>query len=144
MDHIVCLDEGARELESLISGTKSMILRAHDEQILSLGQISVGDNLYFLEGPLQTEIRVRGVVSYVYISNRLTVEESYKTIIENQDKLQLPDNQFYDVAGKQYIVLVGVSDITRTDPVIVEKSDPAEPCDWKTISSIEMTAQVKL
>ena len=144
MDHIVCLDEGARELDSLVNGTKSMILRAHNEQVLTPGQISVGDSLYFLEGPGITEIRVRGTVSYVFFSDRLTIEESYKTIIQHQDKLQLPDNQFYSVAGKQYIILVGVTDIRKTDPIILEKSCPAGPCDWKTVASIGLAARVKI
>ncbi len=48
MDHVVCLDEGANELENLVKGNKSMILRGSDVKDLPYGNVYEGDTLYFI------------------------------------------------------------------------------------------------
>ena len=118
MDHVVCLDAGAKELENLINGNKSMILRGADERDLPYGSVKEGDILYFISCIGDGEVKARGIVSSVYNSERLSVEESFETIIRNQDKLQLPDKQFERWAGKKYLVLIGIEDIEddRTFP----------------------------
>jgi hypothetical protein len=94
MDHVVCLDAGAKELENLINGNKSMIIRGSDERDLPYRSVKEGDNLYFMSCIGDGEVKARGIVSYAFNSERLSVEASFETIIRNQDKLQLPDQQF--------------------------------------------------
>ena len=101
MDHVVCLDAGAKELENLINGNKSMIIRGSDERDLPYSSTKAGDILYFMSCFGDGEVKARGIVSYVYNSERLSVEASFETIIRNQDKLQLPDEQFERMAGEK-------------------------------------------
>jgi hypothetical protein len=114
MDHVVCFDAGAGELENLVNGNKSMIIRGSDIIDLPYGSVNEGDILYFISS----------VVSYVYNSEKLSVEESFETIIRNQDKLQLPDKQFEKLAGKKYLVLVGINDIEEIEPFRIERIQP--------------------
>jgi hypothetical protein len=116
MDHVVCLDEGAKELENLVNGNKSMILRGDDVINLHFSQVKKGDMLYFVKENGITEVMAKGIVSSVCCTGRLTEEESYETVIRNQDRLQLPDSQFYNVAGKKYLLLIGLDYIEEIRP----------------------------
>ena len=130
MDHLVCLDQGAKELENLINGQKSMILRGADEVKVPYGNVKEGDILYFINSLFEQEVTARGVVTCVFNSGKLSVEESFETIIRNQDRLQLPDSQFESLAGKRYLVLIGLGNIQSIGPIRVDKGIVAGCDGW--------------
>jgi hypothetical protein len=138
MDHLVYLDAKAKELDNLIKGNKSMIIRGAAGRKLPHGRVSEGDILYFINNNGEAEVKARGVVSSVYNSEKLSVEESFETVIRNQDKLQLPDRQFQRWAGKRYLVLVGLQDIEPVDPFRIDKSRYSNMDDWLAVDNIEM------
>ena len=138
MDHVVCLDAGAKELENLINGNKSMIIRGSDVGDLPYKSVKEGDILYFMSCIGDGEIKARGFVSYVYYSERLSVEASFETIIRNQDKLQLPDKQFERIAGKRYLVLVGMEEIEVIEPIRVDILKFTSPDDWLPVENINL------
>ena len=140
MDHIVCLDAGAQELENLINGNKSMIHRGADVRDLSYGSVYEGDTLYFITSTGEGEVRARGIVTSVFNSEKLTVEESFETIIRNQDKLQLPDKQFDRWAGKRYLVLIGIEEIREIEPFKINRTEITSPADWLPVGDIDMAA----
>jgi hypothetical protein len=140
MDHVVCLDTGAKELENLVNGKKSMILRGADVADLPHGRVNEGDILYFISNNGEGEVKARGVVSTVFNSGRLSREESFETIIRNQDKLQLPDNEFDKWAGKKYLVLIGIYNITEIEPFRIDISMFKYPDGWFPVGNIEVVA----
>jgi hypothetical protein len=140
MDHLVSLDAGARELENLIEGHKSMILRGADEIRVPHGSVNEGDILYFTDGSCETVVRARGVVASVFNSARLSVEESFETIIRNQDKLQLPDKLFETLAGKRYLVLISLTRIEKVEPFNVDKAIFSISDDWIPLGDIKVAA----
>jgi hypothetical protein len=137
MDHIVCLDADAKEIENLINGYKSMIICGADCIKPPHGIVNEGDILYFIDDKRGGEVRARGVVSLVYNSDQLSVEESYKTIIMHQDKLQLPDQQFDKWAGKKYLVLIGLADIEEVEPFQINGNNFPKTDDWLAVGNIE-------
>jgi hypothetical protein len=140
MDHVVCLDAGASELENLFSGNKSMILRGADVRDLPYGSVNKGDTLYFINSACEGEVKARCIVSSVFKSEKLTMEESFETIIRHQDKLQLPDNLFERWAGKRYLVLIGINDIEKVEPFRIDKSKFSCPDDWLPVGDIDIVA----
>jgi hypothetical protein len=136
MDHIVCLDAGTMELENMLNGTKSMILRGNDQSGYHYRNVVEGDSLWFMNGRDTGDIKAKAVVSAVYITEKLSVEESYKLIIRNQDKLQLQDNQFYAVAGKPYLALISLTKIEAVEPFRPGNPDPGINDDWFTAGKI--------
>lgn len=136
MDHIVYLNSKAGELENLVAGNKSMIIRGAEGRKLPYGQVNRGDTLYFLNNNGEGKIRAKGIVSSVLNSDRLTVEESFETIIRHQDRLQLPDEQFDRIAGKRYLVLIGLSKIEEISPFSFNKSDFTNTDDWIAVENI--------
>ena len=137
MDHLVFLDAKYNEFENLLLGIKTMIIRGAQSLRIPYGRVNEGDTLYFVNSKCEAEIRARGKVSSVFCSGILTVEESYETIIRNQDKLQLPDNQFEKIAGSRYLVLVGVENTEKITPLRIELNRLKELGDWYTVDNIE-------
>jgi len=137
MDHIVYLDTGTKEIENLVKGNKSMIIRGAEARKLPYGRVNEGDVLYFADNNGDGKVKARGVVSSVLNSEKLTVEESFETIIRHQDKLQLPDKQFEKLAGKSYLVLVGLNEIEEVKPFRIDKTAFAGMEDWIPVGKIE-------
>jgi hypothetical protein len=137
MDHVVYLDAKAKELENLVKGNKSMIIRGADGRRLPLGRVKEGDILYFMNNNGEREVKARGVVSTVLNSERLSVEESFKTVISHQDKLQLPDKQFEKLAGKSYLVLIGLNNVQEVKPFRIDRRSFAKTDDWIPVGKIE-------
>ncbi len=121
-NHIVILNSAANEIESLLQGTKSMILRGMEEKYIPYGIVSEGDQLYFINEN-DDMVTAKGRVTSVCNSCCLSEAESFQLIIKNQDKLMLPDTLFYKWAGKKYLVLIGVSHIVKVEPVITDMSN---------------------
>jgi hypothetical protein len=137
MDHVVYLDAKAKELENLVNGNKSMIIRGAAGRKIPHGRVYKGDILYFINNNGEGEVKAKGVVSQVISSGKLSVEESFETIIRHQDRLQLPDKQFEKFAGKSYLVLIGLDDIREVEPFPIDKSNFTKTDDWLTVGRIE-------
>lgn len=137
MDHVVYLDAKANELENLIRGSKSMIIRGAEERKINYGSVKKEDILYLINNNCEEVVKARGIVSSVLYFENLSVEESFETIIRHQDKLQLPDEQFERWAGKPFLVLVDISDINEIDQFPVDKSNFTDSDDWIPVGRIE-------
>ncbi len=111
MDHLIFLEETWNEIESLINGTKSMIIQGFDEINVPHWTFTEGDVIYFANDGGNNEIKARGIAELVIFSHPLSREESFEMIIKNQERLMLPDDQFYKLAGKRYLILAGIKDI---------------------------------
>jgi len=120
MNHIVTLDSEAKEIENLIKGSKSMVVHAADTKCVPYGTVAEGDVLYFVNDSNPAEVKAKGVVSSVYNSYQLSVAESFEMIIRNQDKLRLPDDLFYKMAGKKYLVLIGLRDVEEVQSFLID------------------------
>ena len=140
MDHIVYVDTKAREMEDLVNGIKSMIIRGASGRKFPHGIVNEGDILYFVNNNGEGEVKARGAVSSVLNSEKLTVEESFETIIRHQDKLQLPDKQFEKIAGKRYLVLIGLNEIEEVKPFRIDKTSFINMDDWIPVGKIDTVA----
>jgi len=140
MDHIVYVDTKAREMEDLVMGIRSMIIRGASGRKLPHGRVNEGDILYFVKNNGKCEVKARGVVSSVLNTEKLTVEESFETIIRNQDRLQLPDKQFVKLAGKRYLVLIGLNEIEEVEPFMIDKTSFINMDDWIPVGKIDTVA----
>jgi len=136
MDHVVYLDAKSKELENLVKGEKSMIIRGAAGRKIPHGKVKEGDVLYFINNNGEGKVKAKGVVSSVLNSEKLSVEESFETIIRHQDKLQLPDRQFEKWAGKRYLVLVGIDEIKEIEPFRIDKSQFTNMDDWLPVGTI--------
>ncbi len=136
MDHVVYLDAEAGELENLLSGRKTMIIRGATGRKLPHGRVNQGDVLYFINNNAEGTVRAKAVVANVRNSDKLTEAESRQLVEKNQSKLRLTDKQMKRWAGKRYLVLIQVSDIKTVTPFAIDKSGYGNMDDWLPVEKI--------
>ena len=142
MDHIVYLDAKAKELDQLIAGTKSMLIRGATGRKMPYGRVNPGDVLYFINNNAEGKVRARASATSVFNSEKMSPEESTQLVENNQDKLQLSPQQFKKWAGKRYLVLIEVEQFEEIPPFEIDKSDYGNMDDWLPVEQIEAVKQV--
>lgn len=137
MDHIVYVDTEAKELDNIISGLKTIILRGAEGRKVPYGKVSIGDILYFINNNTQGDIKVRAQVKSVYNSDKLAKVESVKLVQKNHDKLQLTDKQFAHWAGKRYLVMIEINNVETMEPFKIDKKSNRKMDDWILVGEID-------
>ena len=137
MDHVVYLDAKARELNQLLAGDKTMIIRGAAGRKLPHGRVFPGDTLYFIENNADGQIRARGVVKTAIHTDKLTPDESARLIAEYQPGLQLTSEQIERWSGKRYLVLIEVEAVATIAPFPIDKSRYGNMDDWLPVGDIQ-------
>ena len=106
MNHLVFLDTRAGELEKILSGVKTMLLKEFDPAQTTAHPINPGDSLYFLRDKNDCALRVKAsVVRVLFFTNRFDEDLPY-TLKEMQPRLQLTEDQYNHWAAKRQVLLV--------------------------------------
>lgn len=114
-DHLVYLDKAAKELEKLINGEKSMIIRgAAGRKSPWGGRVKTGDHLYFVETGGNLTVRYTTIVKQVIETDKMTEEESIQFVMNYQSQLHLSSDQIKRWAGKKFLCLI---EVDRLDPI---------------------------
>jgi len=137
MDHVVYLDAQAKELENLLSGSKTMIIRGATGRKLPHGRVEAGDMLYFINNNAEGIVRAKGKVKSAFHSEKMTEDESNALVKKNQPKLSLTEKQIKRWAGKRYIILIEVADVKEIHPFAIDKSKYGNMDDWLLVKEIE-------
>jgi len=137
MDHVVYLDAKASEMENLLGGKKTMIIRGAAGRKMPYGKVDVGDVLYFINNNAEGLVKAKANVKRVVNSEKMSKVESSKFPVGYQDKLLLTSAQFNRWAGKRYIVLIEVADVEPLEPFPIDKSDFGNMDDWLPVEDIE-------
>ena len=136
MDHVVYVDHKSGELEKLVSGEKTIIIRGADGRKLPYGRVDAGDVLYFIRNNGEGLIRAKGVVSKVFNSEKMNSEESKNLVNIHKEGLQLSDKQYKKYAGKRYLVLITVEQMSELEPFKIDRSDYGNMDDWLPVGDI--------
>ena len=65
MNYLVFLDLGAGELEKILSGVKSMVIKEDKHEDTTSQSLMPGDNLYFLRNTVARDIRVKATIKSI-------------------------------------------------------------------------------
>jgi len=137
MDHVVYVDAKEKELEKILAGTQRMVVRGAAGRKLPYGRVNPGDCLFFIRNNGEGLVRARAVVSSVLNSTKLNEEESHQLIEENQADLQLSPAMQRRWAGKRYLVLIGIMEVTAVEPFAIDRSAFGSMDDWLPVNRIE-------
>ncbi len=137
MDHVVYLDAKANEIEKLIHGKKTMIIRGATGRKLPYSRVHPEDVLYFINNNTEGVVTSKAIVDTVFNSEKMSTEESIDLVKKHQEKLQLTDTQLKRWAGKRYIVLIGLKKIEEITSFAIDKSDYGNMDDWLAVENIE-------
>jgi hypothetical protein len=136
MDHVVYLDAKAAEMDKLLSGEKTMIIRGAAGRKMPYGRVNSGDKLYFINNNAEGVIKAKGQVSQVLDSQKMTREDSIALVEEHQGALGLTPAQFKRWAGKRYLVLIQVNQVEVVAPFQIDKSGYGNMDDWLPVGDI--------
>ncbi len=142
MDHIVYLDAKAKELEQLVNGSKTMLIRGAMGRKLPYGRVNVSDVLYFAENNGDGLIKGKAVVKSLFFSEKMTHEESEKIVTENQQKLQLNSSLAKRFAGKRFLTLIEVENVEKFSPFQFDRSGFGNMDDWLPVGDIEKVKSI--
>lgn len=134
MEHLVYCDTKAKVLEKILNGTKTMIIRGAAGRKLPYGRVFEGETLYFIENNGSGIIKAKAIVESVFNSEKMTEEESKNLVAKNQDILNLTDIQIKRWAGKKFICLVAIKNVTATEPLKLARQSNMD--DWITVDKI--------
>jgi hypothetical protein len=137
MDHLVCVDTEAKELERLLAGHKTIIIRGSDEKTTPYGEVSEGDTLYFITTKREGVVRAKASVKSVLNSQKLDEKDSIDLINRHLMELMLTEKQLDRYYGKPHLVFIRIGDVTRIQPLMIEFSVIEKMTDWLVIDDID-------
>jgi len=115
MNYLVFLNAQAGELEKILSGRKSMIVKEFDPARPTDQAISPGDNLYFLRNKDESALRVKATVVRVLSFTNHKEDDLCQPLKELQPRLQLTEEQYKEkeaeftgkhISAGDYVVLL--------------------------------------
>ena len=141
MDHVVYVDVKAKELNSFLNGSKTMIIRGAAGRKLPHGRVFKGDVLYLIENNADGLIKAKATVKSVFNSEKMTEKDSKALVHENLPKLMLTDAQMKKWAGKRYLVLIEIEDVSKIAPFAIDKSNYGNMDDWLPVEHINLVVR---
>lgn len=137
MVHLVYCDnagrQGQRELDSILSGAKTMVIRGAAGRKIPHSRVFPGEELYFMEkgtGLITARARVQAVQNYV----KLSEEEINTTLEANQGKLCLSEKQMARW-HKKCLCLVEFAGARPVQPLPFDHQGNMD--DWLILEKIE-------
>lgn len=115
-EHLVYLDDEGQELEKLLLGSKSMIIRGAAAKKSPLGgRAKTGDIVYLVVKGGNMMVTHRAVITDVIEKYKMTPEESVLFIETYNEKLNLSEKQKERWFGKKCIGLYEISHLEAID-----------------------------
>ncbi len=135
MDHLAYCDKKANELDKILNGSKTMLIRGAAGRKLPYGKVFSGETIYLIENDGKGFIVAKGKISNVINSDKLSEEDSRNLIMGYMEKLQLTNSQLARWVGKRYLCLVEICDVKKIDPFSYERAGNMD--DWIIVYSID-------
>jgi len=130
MNHLVFLDTRAGELEKILSGMKTMLIKEFDPAQTTAQPVNPGDSLYFLRDKDDCALRVKAtVVRVLPFTNRLTEDLSH-TLKEVQPRLQLTEDQYNYWSAKKQVLLVEFGSAQKIGVIHIASNKLKDRSDW--------------
>jgi hypothetical protein len=130
MNHLIFLDTHAGELEKILSGIKTMVVKEFRPAQSTAYSVGPGDSLYFVRNTDDCVVRVKAtVVRVLFFTNRLDEDLSH-TLKEMQSRLQFNEDQYNHWAAKQQVLLVEFGSAHKIGVIHVAPEKTADRSDW--------------
>jgi hypothetical protein len=137
MDHVVYVDAKAKEMDRLLTGEKTIILRGAAGRKMPYGRVHPGDVLYLINNNSEGVVKACAAVTTVLNSEKMDRETSVALIESQQARLQLTPAQFKRWAGKRYLVLIGVEGVVPVEAFPIDRSAYGNMDDWLPVGEID-------
>ena len=130
MNHLVFLDTRAGELERILSGVKTMLIKEFDPAQTTACPVRPGDSLYFLRDNGECAVRVKATVTRALLfTNRLGQDLSH-ALKEMQPRLQLTEDQYSHWSARDQVLLVEFESAHKIGAIEVAPAKITDRSDW--------------
>lgn len=133
MVHLVYCDDKSKELNKIIDGSKTMIIRGAAGRKIPHSRVFKDEILYFMEKGSK-KITAKAIVTNVLNYVKLTDEEITDIINSNNNKLQLTDKQ-KERWHKKCLCLIEFTNVEAIKPLDFDHQGNMD--DWLIIDKIE-------
>ena len=130
MNHLVFLNAQAGELEKILSGVKTMLVKEFDPTQTTARPINPGDNLYFLRNNDERALRVKATVTRVLSLTNNSDQDLSHTLKELQPRLQLTEDQYNTWSARKQLLLVEFGSAHKIGVIRVAPYRIADRSDW--------------
>jgi hypothetical protein len=130
MNHLVFLDTRAGELEKILSGIKSMVVKEFDLTQSVEQLVRPGDSLYFLRNNVDCAVRVKATVVRVLPTEERSDEDTAHILKELQPRLQLTEEQYNYWSAKQRMLLVEFDSAQKITVIHIASKKITDHSDW--------------
>jgi len=130
MNHLVILDPRAGELEKILSGVKTMLVKEVDPARTGACPVSPGDSLYFLRNKDECSLRGKATVVRVLLITNRSDDELSHTLKAMQPRLQLTEDQYNYWSAKKGIVLVEFDCAHKIDVIQIATNKITDRSGW--------------
>lgn len=135
-EHLVYLNNKAKELEKLLNQEKTMIIRgAAGKKVPLGGRAKVEDIVYFVETGGSLLVTHRGIISNIIETDKMTPEESIAFVDQHEQELNLSKDQYKRWAGKKFLGLYEIEKIEAIEPFKYRRDKNMD--DWIITETIE-------
>lgn len=140
MNHLVFLDARAGELEKILSGVKTILVKEFDPTRAPAQPVNPGDNLYFLRDREDCAVRVKATVVQVMSFTSLCEEDRSHTLKAMQPRLQFTEDQYNFWREKEHVLLIEFTGAVKIEVIYIGPQHVTGQPDWiafETISQIQ-------
>lgn len=130
MNYLVFLNGQAGELEKILSGVKTMLVKEFDPAYSVAHPVNPGDSLYFLRDKDGCAVRVKATVVRVLSITMRFNEELSHTLKEMQPRLQFTEDQFNHWSTKKQILLVEFESAQKIGVIHIALDKITNRSDW--------------
>jgi len=130
MNHLVYLDTRANELEKILSGIKSMLIKEYDPTQSTAQTVTPGDSLYFLRNSDECNLQVKATVVDVLFVTKNSDDDLTHTLKELQPRLQLTEDQYNYWSEKKQVLLVEFESAQKIGVIHLALDEVKDKSDW--------------
>jgi hypothetical protein len=138
VNYLVYLDTRAGELERVLSGVKTMLIKEFGPAGTTAYPVRPGDGLYFVRDNGESAVRVKATVTRaLFLTNRLGQDLSH-TLKEMQPRLQLTEEQYNYWSARDQVLLVEFESAHKIGAVEVAPRKIADRSDWVAFEELSL------
>ena len=140
MNHIVFLDAQAGELEKILSGVKTMLVKEFDPALTPADPVNPGDSLYLLRNKDEYTLRVKATVTRVLSVTNDLEEDLSQVLKEMQPKLNFTEEQFDYWSAKKQVLLVEFESARKIEAIHLTLDEDTDKSNWIAFGAFSLDA----
>jgi len=130
MNYLVYLNAQAGELEKILSGLKTMLVKEFDPAQTTAQPVKPGDSLYFLRDKDDCALQVKATVISVLFFTKKSGEDLPQLLKEMQPRLQLTEAQYNHWSAKKQVLLVEFESTQKIGAIRLAAPEVTDQSDW--------------